>query len=279
MDDLRDRIAKALRDKQKSNDSRPSVRAADAVMAVVGPEVEGLEGVVTDLGVVRLELQAEVERLHKELAKAESAIQGGLTHVGKVLAERDNLAVEKRLVRGELEKLRMTHTAVVAERDEAKQVLAEEIAAIAEERIATGRANVLELIHERDALKVQRDAKAEMLRRVRARHRVHRCKNGCPCEGEGDGRVCGYCQMPWPCPDREDLDRESAADALDLAKEMHRQRQRAEQAEARLEAARQALIRDGYFTAEQVGDDIAPRITERLAALDHPTDTTGETRG
>jgi hypothetical protein len=34
----------------------------------------------------------------------------------------------------------------------------------------------------------------------------------------------------------------------------------------RLEAARQALIETGYFTPEQVGDDIAPRITELLGA-------------
>lgn len=39
------------------------------------------------------------------------------------------------------------------ERDEAKRVLAEEIAVIAGERMATRRIDVLELIHERDALK------------------------------------------------------------------------------------------------------------------------------
>lgn len=35
----------------------------------------------------------------------------------------------------------------------------------------------------------------------------------------------------------------------------------------RLQRAREALLLDGYFTPEQVGDDIAPRIIERLAAV------------
>lgn len=33
-------------------------------------------------------------------------------------------------------------------------------------------------------------------------------------------------------------------------------------AEQRIELAQRALIATGYFTAEQVGEDIAPRITE-----------------
>jgi chromosome segregation ATPase len=37
-------------------------------------------------------------------------------------------------------------------------------------------------------------------------------------------------------------------------------------ATARLTRSREALTADGYFTASQVGADIAPRITERLAA-------------
>lgn len=41
-------------------------------------------------------------------------------------------------------------------------------------------------------------------------------------------------------------------------------------AERRLAAARAALVRTGYFTAEQVGDDVAPRIIELWSALrDH----------
>lgn len=40
------------------------------------------------------------------------------------------------------------------------------------------------------------------------------------------------------------------------------QRTRADNAEARLRLVREALVRDGYFTADEVGDDIAPRITE-----------------
>lgn len=38
-------------------------------------------------------------------------------------------------------------------------------------------------------------------------------------------------------------------------------------AEERLQLARRALIQTGYFTAEQVGDDIAPRITELYSAI------------
>lgn len=40
-------------------------------------------------------------------------------------------------------------------------------------------------------------------------------------------------------------------------------------AEQRLTAARDALVATGYFTAEQVGDDIAPRITEMVTQLRH----------
>lgn len=39
----------------------------------------------------------------------------------------------------------------------------------------------------------------------------------------------------------------------------------------RLTLARNALIATGYFTADQVGDDVAPRITEMFAALAAPT--------
>ena len=35
----------------------------------------------------------------------------------------------------------------------------------------------------------------------------------------------------------------------------------------RLEAARRALLEDGFFREDQVGDDVAPRIIERLADL------------
>lgn len=38
-------------------------------------------------------------------------------------------------------------------------------------------------------------------------------------------------------------------------------------AEERIGLARQALIRDGYFTADQVDDDIAPRIIELASHL------------
>lgn len=40
----------------------------------------------------------------------------------------------------------------------------------------------------------------------------------------------------------------------------------------RLDLARRALVGTGYFTEAEVGDDIAPRITELAAALSHDTD-------
>lgn len=42
---------------------------------------------------------------------------------------------------------------------------------------------------------------------------------------------------------------------------------RMRQAEERLQLARWALIQTGYFTPDQVGDDVAPRITEMFSAL------------
>jgi hypothetical protein len=51
-----------------------------------------------------------------------------------------------------------------------------------------------------------------------------------------------------------------------LREELAQQCERTDSAEARLDLARQALILDGYFTRDEVGDDrqpdIAPRITE-----------------
>lgn len=47
-------------------------------------------------------------------------------------------------------------------------------------------------------------------------------------------------------------------------------------AEARLELARQALIGTGYFTADQVGDDIAPRITELVSHYTTEQDASAE---
>lgn len=40
---------------------------------------------------------------------------------------------------------------------------------------------------------------------------------------------------------------------------------RADNAEERLRLAREALVRDGYFTADEIGDDIAPRLVEWLS--------------
>lgn len=49
--------------------------------------------------------------------------------------------------------------------------------------------------------------------------------------------------------------------------ERHEWRERAENAEERLALARGALLADGYFAADLVGADIAPRIVERLSEL------------
>ena len=45
------------------------------------------------------------------------------------------------------------------------------------------------------------------------------------------------------------------------------ERERTDTLRARVEAARQSLIQSGYFTADEVGPDIAPRIIELHAAL------------
>ena len=42
---------------------------------------------------------------------------------------------------------------------------------------------------------------------------------------------------------------------------------KADFAAERLDLARRALLADGYFTADQIGDDVAPRITELLTHL------------
>ena len=52
-----------------------------------------------------------------------------------------------------------------------------------------------------------------------------------------------------------------------------KERRRRQNAEERIALARHALLADGYFTEDQVGDDIAPRIIERLAAMRETTAT------
>lgn len=60
-------------------------------------------------------------------------------------------------------------------------------------------------------------------------------------------------------------------DISELREELVQQRERADNAQARLDLARQALVIDGYFTRAEVGDedspDIAPRITELAVHL------------
>ena len=58
-------------------------------------------------------------------------------------------------------------------------------------------------------------------------------------------------------------------DGLALPWTPHAAERRAANAEERLSLARDALLRDDYFTPDQIGPDIAPRITERLSALSH----------
>jgi chromosome segregation ATPase len=65
-----------------------------------------------------------------------------------------------------------------------------------------------------------------------------------------------------------ELQQHSLTAGIELANE---RRQEAESEAAalreRLNLARQAILRDGYFNPAQVSDDIAPRILERVAAL------------
>ena len=68
-----------------------------------------------------------------------------------------------------------------------------------------------------------------------------------------------------------DLDSDSALSALRQI--LRAEKRRRQNAEDRLALARHALLADGYFTEDQVGDDVAPRITERLAALRDSTAT------
>ncbi|MFJ1667370.1 hypothetical protein ACIOK4_13475 [Streptomyces bottropensis] len=81
-------------------------------------------------------------------------------------------------------------------------------------------------------------------------------------------RPCRYCPdplCPEDCPECgspiHDLDAVPAQHQPDVHPE-EQQRTRADNAEERLRLAREALARDGYFTADEIGDDIAPRITE-----------------
>src|SRR5690606_10077738 len=60
------------------------------------------------------------------------------------------------------------------------------------------------------------------------------------------------------CPlDQAEYDRTLLLDEVDRLK----------QAEKRHALARDALLKDGYFTPDQVGPYIAPRITERVSSL------------
>jgi hypothetical protein len=57
-------------------------------------------------------------------------------------------------------------------------------------------------------------------------------------------------------------DPETLADAVLAVRDRH-----LDNADARLALCRTALLRDGYFTAEEIGPDIAPRITELASHL------------
>lgn len=62
----------------------------------------------------------------------------------------------------------------------------------------------------------------------------------------------------------------------EMAATVEEQRTRADNAEERLCLAREALVRDGYFGADEIGDDIAPRLVEWLA---HHRDRAEEAKG
>jgi hypothetical protein len=59
--------------------------------------------------------------------------------------------------------------------------------------------------------------------------------------------------------------RAEAAELQQLRTDAARYRQRAENAEARLQLARDALTDDGYFDRDEIGPDVAPRLIEWLA--------------
>lgn len=62
--------------------------------------------------------------------------------------------------------------------------------------------------------------------------------------------------------------RQSAYPVIDgLMNEITRLRQERDNAVERIRLARHAILLDGYFRPDQVGDDIAPRIVERLSAM------------
>lgn len=69
-------------------------------------------------------------------------------------------------------------------------------------------------------------------------------------------------RLVWP----ED-DIPTAEEAAAMRAELAALRVRAKTADERLALCKSALLEDGYFRPDQVGPDIAPRITERLIAL------------
>lgn len=81
-------------------------------------------------------------------------------------------------------------------------------------------------------------------------------------------RICMSCHAPdpsWLNEIYEELEtvRAERDEWRRVAGEQTRmERARAENAETRLALAREALVMTGYFTPEQVGDDVAPRILE-----------------
>jgi hypothetical protein len=58
-----------------------------------------------------------------------------------------------------------------------------------------------------------------------------------------------------------------------MQSDVQRVRRHLSNAQERIELARQALAADSYFSEDEIGDDIAPRITERLAQ--HRDETQG----
>lgn len=82
--------------------------------------------------------------------------------------------------------------------------------------------------------------------------------------------VCSGCMQREEARDRAmESARQTGVKYEGAKQRWYEQQDRAEDAEERLALARDALLRDGYFKPDQVGPDVAPRITERLSALRH----------
>jgi hypothetical protein len=86
------------------------------------------------------------------------------------------------------------------------------------------------------------------------------------CSGISGGVIKCLCGQS----DVDVLNTPTAADQVTRARAVADEAAASEAMRARLNLAKAALVRTGYFTADQVSDDIAPRITEMHSALTTP---------